>query len=147
MCWRGADSLAEPMRSFHRAEFLRILERHIPSTYRTHFSKRLTSYDEHAQGPVVLRFRDGTTAKCDILVGADGIKSAVRKIMFTKLATKEQDKDRAATYRRCVDATWSGVVTYRALIPTDTFRAEYPDHPALSFPVFVCDFLLVCGSR
>ena len=34
------------------------------------------------EGPVVLRFEDGTSAQGDLLVGADGADSLVRKTMF-----------------------------------------------------------------
>ncbi|KAI0799845.1 FAD/NAD(P)-binding domain-containing protein, partial [Irpex lacteus] len=129
------------MQSYHRAEFLKILEKNIPSSYRTHFGKRLVSYTENSSSPssssepVTLHFKDGSTAKCDVLVGADGIRSAVRRTMFSDLAAKAQDEVQAATYRRCVDAAWSGVVTYRALVKTEAFKAEYPDHTSISSPV------------
>lgn len=133
----------EAMQSYHRAEFLKILEKNIPSSYRTHFGKRLVSYTEDSSSPpsssepVTLHFKDGSTAKCDVLVGADGIRSAVRRTMFSDLAAKSQDEVQAVTYRRCVDAAWSGVVTYRALVKTEAFKAEYPDHTSISSPVCV----------
>ncbi len=130
-------NLTEAMRSYHRAEFLDILQKRIPASYRTHFGKRLVSYKDSSSEPIVLHFKDGTTAKCDILVGADGIKSAVRKQMFTDLATKAQDEAHAAAYRGHIDAKWSGVVTYRGLIQADTFKTAYPNHNALSGPVCV----------
>ena len=120
------------MRTFHRAEFLKVLKKHVPSSYCTHFSKRLVSYQDAPTGPVVLHFNDGTTAKCDILIGADGVKSAVRGSMFTSLASTAKDECQAALYRQCVDATWSGVVFYRGLAQADAFTADYPDHPAIS---------------
>jgi salicylate hydroxylase len=125
------------MVSFHRAEFLEILENHIPPHYRVHFSKRLVSYEDSAPKPIVLHFKDGTTGECDILVGADGVKSAVRRTMFTDLAAKAQDEGQAAAYRRCIDATWSGLVTYRALVKSEDFKTEYPEHIALTSPICV----------
>ncbi|KAI0689374.1 hypothetical protein BC835DRAFT_255975 [Cytidiella melzeri] len=127
-------SAPQPMQPFHRAEFLKILENRIPSNYRKNFSKRLVSYEDIAPNPIVLRFKDGTTAECDVLVGADGIKSAVRRAMFVSLAEEQQDSRHAEAYRQCVDAKFSGVVTYRALVQAEALKAEYPDHPALSQP-------------
>ncbi|KAI0086402.1 FAD/NAD(P)-binding domain-containing protein [Irpex rosettiformis] len=134
----------QSMHTYHRAEFLKILERHIPPNYRTHFSKRLVSYEDIPPNPIVLHFKDGTTAKCDVLVGADGIKSAVRRNMFTALASNTQDESQAAAYTRCVDATWSGSVAYRGLVQAEAFTAEYPDHPAISAPVcYMGKYLIV----
>lgn len=131
------------MQSYHRAEFLQILQNKIPTEYCTYFSKRLISYEDKAPDPLVLHFKDGTTAECDVLIGADGIKSSVRKNMFTCLASSIQDEAQADTYRRCVDATWSGLVAYRSLVPADALREEYPNHLAIHSPVFVrpCFFL------
>ena len=73
-----------------------------------HFSKRLVSYEELRQhtptknggvgdveeNGIKLFFSDGTTAVADILVGADGIRSAVRATMYKNLAKKlEEDND------------------------------------------------------
>lgn len=76
-----------------RAAFLRELLRDIPAD-RMHASKKLASVDGVAEenGPLTLHFTDGSTHECDILVGADGIHSAVRKLILG-----EQDP---ATYPR-----------------------------------------------
>lgn len=42
------------------------------------FGKTFTHYEETADGPIVLHFADGDTARCDVLVGADGGNSRVR---------------------------------------------------------------------
>jgi 2-polyprenyl-6-methoxyphenol hydroxylase-like FAD-dependent oxidoreductase len=42
-----------------------------------HFGKRLVRYESHADG-MTAHFADGTTAEGNVLVGADGIRSAVR---------------------------------------------------------------------
>lgn len=44
-----------------------------------HFGKRLTSFTTLPDGRVEAHFDDGTTAQGDLLVGADGVNSAVRK--------------------------------------------------------------------
>jgi salicylate hydroxylase len=116
---------------------LKILEEHIPSDYHIYFSKRLVSYKDSTPNPVSLLFQDGTTAECDILVGADGIKSSVRQNMFTDLATNASENTQAAAYRRFTHPTWSGVVSYRALVKSEDFRAEFTQHISLSSPVCV----------
>jgi len=44
-----------------------------------HFDKTFTRYDETPDGSIVLNFADGSTATCDVLVGADGGNSRVRR--------------------------------------------------------------------
>lgn len=63
----------------HRAAFLQELLAGIPLG-RMHASKKLEKVDRN--GPVTLHFTDGTTYECDILVGADGIHSAIRKLIL-----------------------------------------------------------------
>ena len=43
-----------------------------------HYNKALARYDQNAEG-VIAHFTDGTTARGHVLVGADGIRSAVRR--------------------------------------------------------------------
>lgn len=62
----------------HRAAFLRELLADVPQD-RLHSSKKLEKVDQGDDGPITLRFVDGTTHECDVLVGADGIHSIVRK--------------------------------------------------------------------
>ena len=76
-----------------------------------HFDKRLTKY-ESRDGGVVLHFADGGTAEGHVLVGADGIRSAVRA--------------QRAPYADTVDAGVQAiygrvpVATGRALVPAET---------------------------
>jgi 2-polyprenyl-6-methoxyphenol hydroxylase-like FAD-dependent oxidoreductase len=44
-----------------------------------HFGKIFTHYEETDDGPIVLHFADGSTAGCDVLIGADGGNSRVRR--------------------------------------------------------------------
>jgi salicylate hydroxylase len=61
-----------------RANFLRELLKDIPKES-LHASKKLQTVKREDDGSLVITFADGTSHKCDILVGADGIGSSVRK--------------------------------------------------------------------
>ncbi|KAI0881075.1 salicylate hydroxylase [Annulohypoxylon maeteangense] len=63
----------------HRANFLQELLAGIPQD-QMHASKKLQKIDQN--GPITLYFVDGTTHECDILIGADGIHSTVRKLVL-----------------------------------------------------------------
>lgn len=99
---------------FHRAHFLDVFVKHLPSGV-AHFGKRLTSYKD-TPDKVVLNFADGSQNTCDLLVACDGLKSIIRMQMYKDAQFKEpQLKDIA-------EPVWSGWVTYRALIPADRVR-------------------------
>lgn len=69
----------------HRAALLKELLADV-APERMHASKKVERVDfdhgEEAEGPATLHFSDGTTHECDILVGADGIHSAIRGIIL-----------------------------------------------------------------
>ena len=113
----------DPARGFQRSQVQNLFAAHLrDADQMLHFSKRLASYVEpkDASEPVVLHFKDGTEATCDLLVGSDGIRSAVRRTMFTLLAheTESADSEQAAAMRSMIDPEWSGIVAYRGLAPT-----------------------------
>src|SRR5713226_311431 len=101
---------------FHRAQFHSVLLSHLPSTCTTHNAKRLKSYtqptDCSKNSLITLTFMDGSTATCDILIGADGIKSAVRSCMLRELA-ESVDSDAKQSVLSCINPVWSGVTAYR----------------------------------
>ena len=97
----------------------------------------MVTYKDTPPGPITLFFEDDATAQCDLLVGADGVRSTVRAVLFEDLAEAAQEEAIAEKCRAYVDAKWAGLVGYRALVPTDALKAEHPDHIALEKPVFV----------
>ncbi len=66
--------------SIHRAELLRVLAESLPQGM-LHLGKRFAGFSQDAAG-VTVRFDDGTEVHGDVLVGADGIRSAVREQLF-----------------------------------------------------------------
>ncbi|KAH9921675.1 FAD/NAD-P-binding domain-containing protein [Epithele typhae] len=105
--------------AFHRSQLHKVLVDNVKDKDKVvHFSKRLVSYSEPAfiDEPITLTFKDGTTATCDLLLGSDGIRSAVRHTMYTGLAN-EAEGVRAEELREMIDPVWSGMVVYRGLVP------------------------------
>lgn len=84
----GVDSGAEIARigeegfsyKVHRAQLLSELLRDVPAE-RMHVLKKLVRVDE-TEGCLRLWFEDGSSHECDILVGADGVWSTVRKVVL-----------------------------------------------------------------
>jgi salicylate hydroxylase len=126
--------------AFHRAEFHGVLLNRLSSRCRTLPSKRLESYVQQPGAPIMLHFQDGSMATCDILIGADGIKSAVRRTMFqeaAKLAESQHRNTDAAELRNLIEPRFSGVFCYRALIPAARLSSISPQHRIFSSPVQV----------
>ncbi|KAF8424451.1 FAD/NAD(P)-binding domain-containing protein [Boletus edulis BED1] len=119
----------------HRQQMVAILERHLPASCTVHPKKRLVSYvepeqeDAHSTSPIRLEFADGTTATTDVLIGADGIRSTVRKTMF-EAASKDDGEDKT-DLKQYIDATFTGITIYRALVAQEVLRKENPEHISL----------------
>ncbi|MFG3494208.1 FAD-dependent monooxygenase [Streptomyces sp. NPDC047928] len=88
-----------PYLSVHRADLHRLLLDRVPDDTVT-LGARCTGVEERGD-EVVLRFADGTTETADVVVGADGIHSAVRETLVA-------DEPR-----------YSGQTVYRGLVPAD----------------------------
>ncbi|KAG0293460.1 hypothetical protein BGZ96_002802 [Linnemannia gamsii] len=68
---------------FARPELYDLLYRQVPSS-KVHFSKKIVSFEQD-EGGVTITLGDNTTARGDILVGADGAHSAVRNHLYKTL--------------------------------------------------------------
>ncbi|KAI0032990.1 hypothetical protein K488DRAFT_48695, partial [Vararia minispora EC-137] len=123
----------------HRAEFHTILINSLSTVPNVgmHTSKRLVSYTQPVDpsAPVELTFADGSSATCDVLIGADGLKSVVRALMMEEMAKKAKREEDAKAFRDCIRARFSGMLVYRAILPSDRLAAINPGHKALRGPL------------
>jgi salicylate hydroxylase len=87
-----------PHYQMHRGDLLAALARALPAN-RLHTGHRLLSLVDHGD-TVEARFDNGETARADLLIGADGIHSAVRAVLFGPETPH-----------------FTGCVAYRGLIP------------------------------
>jgi salicylate hydroxylase len=103
--------LAEPLEAtfgyphyqMHRADLLAALASAIPAE-RVHLGHRLIDVIDHGDR-VEGRFANGTRVDADVLIGADGIHSVVREVLFGP------DEPR-----------FTGCVAYRGLVPAQRLR-------------------------
>ncbi|MDM0068051.1 FAD-dependent monooxygenase [Variovorax sp. J31P207] len=89
-----------PQLTIHRADLLAALADMFPAE-RVALGKRAQSITPDAEG-VDLRFEDGSSARVGLLIGADGIHSAVRTAMFGAESPR-----------------FTGIVAYRAVVPAE----------------------------
>ena len=141
---------AATVEPFHRAQLQKFLVDHLRSADKIiHVSKRLVSYSEpsYPAEPIVMQFTDGTSATCDVLVGSDGVRSAVRRAMYSELA-KEADargeNTRAEELRDMAEPVWSGFVVYRGLVTTDKLPENLRDIVTTPSIVSVLAFFRRC---
>ncbi|TBU49090.1 salicylate hydroxylase [Dichomitus squalens] len=110
--------------SMHRAAFLNALVE-LVDLQSTHFNKRCTSISESPTNPnrLLVHFIDGTTHETDVVLGADGIKSAVRHFVVAKAGEPPRH-----------NLAFSNTVAYRGLIPyaqleAAGFKTRLTDRP------------------
>lgn len=84
-------------------------------------------------------FEDGKSTSCDILVGADGIKSSVRRKFLQDLAQQAVDNGNTAEAEDLLAAVapiWTGGVAYRTLIPVEQLHEivipQYPTQVSIT---------------
>ena len=140
----------------HRRDMIDVLLGNLPPSCKLHTSKRLMGYSQldvtdpelagnQPDAPLQLSFADGSTARADILIGADGIHSATRYAMYADAHATEclresvpsarpEDSKQWRDCERCKAALpiWSGVHSYRFLIPTEELYALNPNHTTRS---------------
>ncbi|KAM5540134.1 hypothetical protein V8D89_006274 [Ganoderma adspersum] len=113
---------------FQRSVLQQLLSKHLDGGDRIHFAKRLSSYSEASpMEPITLNFKDGSTATCDVVVGSDGVRSAVRRTMFNGLADEAEKRgntDEAVCFRERVEPVFSGQIAYRGLTPASVLSPE-----------------------
>jgi salicylate hydroxylase len=122
----------------HRQHLVDILEQHLPASCTVHFNKRLIKYDTPSAGSLVLHFADGGTENTDVLIGADGIRSSVRKTLFETIDPNLVDPTKIGHY---TDASWTGSLIYRGVIPAEKLKEKDVNNVALG------DFAIVSPSR
>ena len=109
----------------HRADLQQVLTSRLAG--RLHLLHRLVSYEE-VDREIHLKFQNGSSATCDLLIGVDGIKSVVRKCFLEK---------RGLLSSPSANPVWTGSFAYRGLVPADELEKEFPGHRAAIMPVMV----------
>jgi salicylate hydroxylase len=92
-----------PYYHFHRGNLVSLLAEALPQE-RLHVGHKLVALDQNRES-VIARFDNGAMAEADLLVGADGIHSRVRGLVFGP------EKPR-----------FTGCVAWRALVPAERIR-------------------------
>ncbi|MCE9541457.1 FAD-dependent monooxygenase [Candidatus Kaiserbacteria bacterium] len=97
-----------PFVQIHRADLQALLVAKVRELKRdaVHLNKKATGFAEQADS-VELRFADGSTARGDVLLGADGVKSAVSKQIIGGFRTE-----------------YTGITAWRILVPSEDIPAE-----------------------
>ena len=101
----GMGDIAEqqygaPQITIHRADILAALAEQFPLE-QIQFGKRIQTLSQGDDG-VTLAFEDGSSARFDVVVGADGIHSRVRTALFGEEHPR-----------------FTGVVSFRSVVPTE----------------------------
>jgi salicylate hydroxylase len=97
---RSEELYGAPHLTIHRADLLAVIAAGLPPQH-LHLDYRLVGLAERGRG-VEARFANGTRVEADILVGADGIHSVVRALLFGE-----------------EEPSFAGCVAYRGLVASE----------------------------
>jgi len=97
------QTFGAPYYHFHRADLANLLAAALPSE-RVHVGHKLVDVEQKGER-VIGRFENGPTVEADLLVGADGIHSRVRHVVFGPQKPR-----------------FTGCVAWRGLVPADRVR-------------------------
>ncbi|KAF9482883.1 salicylate hydroxylase, partial [Pholiota conissans] len=126
--------------SFHRTVVQEALLQHLSPSIKFHLSSRLVSYTESSgsvTAPIELSFADGKSATCDLLIGADGIKSIIRRQVTSEnphASSLDSEGDRCLN----TDPVWTGTFAYRCAVDSTILKEKMPSHRALTTHVVYC---------
>jgi len=128
------------MMGFHRAQYIALLVDMLAETGRatTHFGKRCVSFVQTdvdtVDGMVTAHFKDGSSVTCDVLIGCDGIKSAVREELMREQPVQQMNHEISnnGPVRTFAGTRFTGTVAYRALIMPNDLKKFDENHSALT---------------
>jgi salicylate hydroxylase len=100
---QAEERYGAPQVTIHRADLLAALAAELPAAC-VNFDRRVAGLTQDDNG-VTLAFEDGTRARHDVVIGADGIHSRVRAALFGPESPR-----------------FTGVVSFRAVVPTERVR-------------------------
>ena len=109
---QAEERYGAPQVTIHRADLLAALAAAFPASDMRLGRRVATLEQDH--GGVALSFEDGTQARHDVVIGADGIHSRVRTALFGPESPR-----------------FTGVVSFRAVVPTQRVR-EVPEIDAFT---------------
>lgn len=102
------DARRTGLNSVSRAVFHNGLSELLPSDW-LHFNKSLINMVKMADGRFKLQFADGSTTLADAVIGCDGIRSEVRRLLLNRTSSEE-------------DLRFSEMVVYRSVLPMSSFE-------------------------
>ncbi|KAL1672761.1 hypothetical protein EV122DRAFT_294643 [Schizophyllum commune] len=124
-------------------------------------SPRVSSSSSSSTTEIRLEFENGATATCDVLIGADGLRSRVRRGLadlaeaevaaarsasgaakvvddgakpLAKAEKNQQTFHSAELFAARAEPVWTGTYVYRGLVETARLAERWPGHPALTIP-------------
>lgn len=116
---------------FHRADCQTALLNCLPPSCKVSLSKRLSSYSQDTS-QIQLSFQDGSKAECDVLIGADGYKSVVRRYLLQERAKSATSEEEASEILSATEPLFTGAIAYRTTVSADKVRELHPDHSVFS---------------